>query len=99
MRIDDKFKQLDMNKLNDTAASKKKGAKSPSASESNGGDSVSLSNSAKNAASITEAVKSSPEVRTELVQELKAKIESGQYNVSGRDIAEKLVQTAVDDLF
>jgi len=98
MRIDDKFK-LDMNRLNETAANKKKSSKGSSSSESSSSDSVSLSSSAKNAASVTEAVKGAPEIRVELVQELKVKIESGQYNVSGQDIAEKVVQTAIDDLF
>lgn len=98
MRIDDKFK-MNMNKLNETADSKKKSAKSSSESGSSNSDSVSLSSSAKNAANVTEAVKGAPEIRIELVQELKLKIENGEYNVSGKDVAEKVVQAAIDDLF
>ena len=88
MRNDDKFK-FDMNRLNETETKKKSSSKSASSSDSSSSDSVSLSSSAKSAASITEAVKSAPEIRVELVQELKVKIESGQYNVSGKDVARK----------
>jgi negative regulator of flagellin synthesis FlgM len=98
MRIDDKFK-FDMNRLNETDTKKKSSSKSASSSDSSSSDSVSLSSSAKDAANVTEAVKGAPEIRVELVQELKVKIESGQYNVSGKDIAERIVQTAIDDLF
>lgn len=98
MRIDDKFK-LDMNRLNDASATKKKGTKTSSSSESAGSDSVTLSSGAKDAASVKEAVSNAPEIRVELVHELKVKIESGQYNVSGKDVAEKIIQTAIDDLF
>lgn len=97
MRIDDKFK-LDMNKLNETS-DKKKGGKSAQKSSSSSSDTVSLSSSAKDASSIKDSVKSSPDIRVELVHELKVKIDSGQYNVSGKDVAEKIVQTAIDDLF
>lgn len=97
MRIDDKF-QFDVNRMNDAAKKKdeKTSSKSADSSES---DKVSLSSSAKDASSIKDAVKSAPEIRVELVSELKVKIESGQYNVSGREVAEKIVQTAIDDLF
>lgn len=99
MRIDDKIK-LDMNRLNEASA-KKKGSKASSASAGSAADSdkVTLSSSAQDAASIKEGLKGAPEIRVELVQQLKVKIENGQYNVSGRDIAEKIVQTAIDDLF
>jgi len=99
MRIDDKFK-FDLNRLKDTSASKK-GEKSAStgSSESASGDKVSLSSGAKDVAGMKETLKGAPEIRVELVQELRVKIESGQYNVSGRDVAEKIVQTAIDDLF
>lgn len=98
MRIDDKFK-YDMNRLNETDNKKKTSSKSASSSDSSSSDSVSLSSSAKDATNVTEAVKAAPEIRVELVQELRVKIESGQYNVSGKDVAEKIVQAAIDDLF
>jgi len=97
MRIDDKFK-FDLNRLSDTSA-KKKDAKASSAGSSSDSDKVSLSSGAQDVANIKESLKGAPEIRVELVHELKVKIESGQYNVSGKDIAEKIVQTAIDGLF
>lgn len=90
MRIDDKFK-FDLNRLNDTSAKKKGGEKSASSgsSDSASGDQVSLSSVAKDVAGMKEGLKGAPEIRVELVQELKVRIENGQYNVSGRDVAEK----------
>lgn len=98
MRIDDKF-QLGLNRLNETAKNKKGEKSSSNSAGSSDSDTVSLSSSAKDAASMKESVKGAPEIRVELVHELKVKIESGQYNVSGKAIAEKMVQTAIDDLF
>lgn len=99
MRIEDKA-QLGLNKLNDTADKKKvSSSSSKSADASLSSDSVSLSDSAKDLSSMKSSLQSAPEVRTELVARLKSEIESGQYNVSGRQIAEKIVQTAVDGLF
>ena len=99
MRIDDKFK-FDLNRMKDTSAKKKDDKSSVNgSSESSSGDKVSLSSGAKDVAGMKESLKGAPEIRVELVQELKVKIESGQYDVSGKDVAEKIVQTAIDDLF
>jgi len=99
MRIDDKFK-MDINKLNEPSASKKKGAdKTSSSADSSANDSVSLSSGAKEAAGLKESLKAAPDIRIELVHELRVKIESGQYNISGKQVAEKMVQSAIDDLF
>ncbi|PLX71327.1 MAG: flagellar biosynthesis anti-sigma factor FlgM [Denitrovibrio sp.] len=98
MRIDDKL-NLNLNKLKETE-DRKKADKSDSSKESaKSGDSVSLSSSATDVSNVKDAIKSSPDIRVELVSELKVKIENGQYNVSGREVAEKIVQTAIDDLF
>jgi negative regulator of flagellin synthesis FlgM len=48
---------------------------------------------------LVERVKSSSEVRAEKVSEIRKQIESGTYDFSGRKVAEKIVNTAVDDLF
>lgn len=99
MRIEDKA-QFGLNKLNDTADKKKVSGSSSKSDESSAStDSVSLSDSAKDLTTIKSSLQNAPEVRTELVAKLKGEIESGQYNVSGRQIAEKIVQTAVDGLF
>jgi len=97
MRVDGQF-NIDLNRMNE-ASDKKKGAKASEKSDTSKGDEVSLSSSAKDASGIKDSLKSAPDIRVELVHELKVKIESGQYNVSGREVAEKIVQTAVDDLF
>lgn len=44
-------------------------------------------------------LKDLPDVRKDKVAELKARIAAGEYNVSGKDIAEKIVNTAVENLF
>lgn len=99
MRIEDKS-QLGLNKLNDTADKKKvTSGSSKSADSASASDSLSLSDSAKDLASIKSGLQNAPEVRTELVEKLKNQIANGQYNVTGRQVAEKIVQTAVDGLF
>ena len=40
-----------------------------------------------------------PEVREEKVQEIKAQVEEGTYNVSGEQIANKMVGESIIDLF
>lgn len=54
-------------------------------------DSVVFSNFAKEMQLASKAVKDAPEVRTEKVDQLKAQIESGRYNVSASQIAEKIL--------
>lgn len=99
MRIEDKS-QLGLNKLNDTADKKKVASSaSKSTDTASASDSVSLSDSAKDMANIKSSLQKTPEVRAELVAKLKNEIESGQYNVTGRQVAEKIVQTAIDGLF
>lgn len=39
-----------------------------------------------------EAISNTPDIREDIVNELKAKIESGQYNVSGADIADMMIR-------
>lgn len=62
-------------------------------------DAVVLSGKGKEASVITKALKDLPEVREDKVSELKAKIASGSYDVSGKKIAEKMVSSALNDLF
>ena len=40
-----------------------------------------------------------PDVREEKVQEIKAQVEKGTYNVSGEKIAEKMVRESIVDIF
>jgi negative regulator of flagellin synthesis FlgM len=98
MRIDDKMR-FDLNKANEAASKKKTSASSGESVSVSGSDSVSLSSSAKVLAGMKNSLSSTPDVRTDLVADLKSRIANGTYDVSGRQIAEKMVQTAVEDLF
>ncbi|MBN1613663.1 MAG: flagellar biosynthesis anti-sigma factor FlgM [Deltaproteobacteria bacterium] len=60
---------------------------------------VDLSTKAKDIQNLKSAVANLPDVREEKVQELRNRIESGKYNVSGEEIAEKMVGEALLDIF
>ena len=45
----------------------------------------------------TQAVNRLPDVREEMVAELKARIESGNYNVSGEDVADLIIRRSYAD--
>lgn len=59
-------------------------------------DVVSISNNAKDYQLIVKALKETPDIRQDRVNELKQKYDSGNYDVSGRDIAEKIIKSAFD---
>jgi len=54
-------------------------------------DDVKISNVGKDFTIAMNALKDVPDIRTDRVNELSAKIESGEYNVSGNDIASKIL--------
>ncbi|MCR5793176.1 MAG: flagellar biosynthesis anti-sigma factor FlgM [Lachnospiraceae bacterium] len=62
-------------------------------------DSLVLSQTGKDLQVAKEAVKSAPDIREDRVAELKAKIQSGEYNVSAEDFADKLVEKYMTKLF
>lgn len=62
-------------------------------------DEVTISEKGKDVSEMTRVLKEMPDVRSEKVAALKAKIANGTYNVSGRDIAAKIVNTALEDVF
>lgn len=96
MRIEDK---INIAYENLGKAVKKDGEKAKSDnSERAAKDKLQLSFSSK-VDSLVSKVKSAPEVRAEKVEEIKKQIETGTYDFSGRKVAEKIVNTAVDDLF
>lgn len=99
MRIEDKI-GLTLKKTDQSEQAKgKKANTSSSTRKSVGTDSVSLSSSAKEAVSISKKLKEASDVRIDLVNEIRKKIQSGTYDVSGRDVAEKVVNAAIDDIF
>ncbi len=54
-------------------------------------DEVSFSSIAKDLAVAKKAVDNTPDVRMEKVNDIKAQIQAGQYNISANQIAEKLL--------
>lgn len=63
-------------------------------------DSVTLSKQAMEIQQVQKALKEIPDVRDEKVREMREQIESGNYNVSGEEIAEQMLgRTIVDRSF
>ena len=54
-------------------------------------DDVKISSVGKDFAFALNAVKNTPDIRMDKVNEISAKIASGEYNVSGNDIASKIL--------
>ncbi|MGI6143948.1 MAG: flagellar biosynthesis anti-sigma factor FlgM [bacterium] len=62
-------------------------------------DRLSLSEQAREIKRVKEMARRAPDVRTEKVEEVKRQIEAGTYNVSGEEIAAKLLsRLLVDEL-
>ena len=60
-------------------------------------DSVELSRESREVQAARQAVQAAPEVRTELVARIRAELEAGTYQVSGRDVARKMLARALAD--
>ena len=100
MRIEDKFTKVNFEKLEGSKETRKKNADGSSGTNaSSEGDNITLSDKAKDISRLTSQLKSAPDVRQERVNELKQQISDGTYNVSGKKVAEKIINLAVDDLF
>lgn len=59
-------------------------------------DVVSISSQAKDYQVLIKALKDVPDIRKDKVEEIKAKIEAGTYDVNGRDIADKIIKSIID---
>lgn len=104
MRIDGKtqlgMEQLDYaNRVKNTIVKKADKEVSAEARPVPASDAIEISGLAKEQATLTSTLKDLPDVRNDKVAELKARIEAGNYNVSGKDIASKIVDSALHDLF
>ncbi|WAM33062.1 flagellar biosynthesis anti-sigma factor FlgM [Caldicellulosiruptor morganii] len=55
-------------------------------------DKLEISSEARDFQTILNAIKSTPDIREEKVNEIKSKIESGTYSVSAKDVVEKLIR-------
>jgi negative regulator of flagellin synthesis FlgM len=62
-------------------------------------DTINISNEAYATAKRLEQLKTMPDVREEKVSALKREINNGTYNVTGKDVAEKIVNSAINDTF
>ena len=60
-------------------------------------DKVQLSDRSREIARVQEMVRTSPEVRSEKVAEIRARIQAGTYDVSAHKVADALLQTIVDE--
>ncbi len=66
---------------------------SPTASKK---DVISISGEGKDYQTALKALKNVPDVRAEKVKELYEKYQSGNYDVKGKDIADKMLQSFID---
>lgn len=62
-------------------------------------DAVSISEKGKDVSEMTRTLKEMPDVRDDKIADLKERIANGTYNVSGKDIASKIINTALEDVF
>jgi negative regulator of flagellin synthesis FlgM len=67
--------------------------------EVNPEEKVSISKESRDAVMMRGIINDLPEVREDKVQELKAKIENGAYQVSSEDIAKKMISESLIDIF
>jgi len=59
-------------------------------------DVVSISSEAKDFQTVLKTLKEVPDIRVDKINEVSEKFESGSYNVSGRDVADKIVKSLID---
>lgn len=59
-------------------------------------DVVSISNQAKDFQTIFKALKEIPDIRQDKINEFSEKYRSGNYDIDGKDIAEKVVRSVFD---
>lgn len=60
-------------------------------------DSVTITSRSEEAKKARELYDKLPEVRKDLVEELKNKIESGKYEVTGKEVADKIIHRVIVD--
>jgi negative regulator of flagellin synthesis FlgM len=60
---------------------------------------VSLSQASKESRQIKEIIESSPDIREDKVSHIKESIESGGYNIDNDRVADKLVNSVLEEIF
>ncbi|BAI81594.1 negative regulator of flagellin synthesis FlgM [Deferribacter desulfuricans SSM1] len=99
MRIEDKVKLGYENLVKvDNKKDVKKDAKSADV-KTEKHDRVEISDDRKKVENLKQKVKEASDIRQEKIDQIKKKIESGTYDVSGKKVAEKIVNLAIDNLF
>ena len=93
MRVEDKYLQ------NFDQISNLKKATTDNAKSKGGSKERSSSVAKSEVSSLIDRVKSAPEIRKDKVDQIRNQIEAGTYNVAGKKVAEKIVGTAIDNLF
>jgi len=68
----------------------------PSISSARGLDELVLSSRATEMQEIKQAVSSLPDMRANIVQDIRSKVSSGTYEINGRDIAESMFDLAIN---
>lgn len=59
-------------------------------------DVISISGGAKDYQTALRALKNVPDMRAEKVRELSEKYQSGNYDIKGKDVADKIIQSFID---
>ena len=98
MKIEESNQQVAINlfrneKVEEQAAARESKPAETSSKPAVRGDSVNLSPAVDRFNKATEFLKDIPEVRADRVQELKSQIETGSYNVNGKDVAAKMISS------
>ncbi|MFH1146314.1 MAG: flagellar biosynthesis anti-sigma factor FlgM [Pseudomonadota bacterium] len=72
--------------------------KGPGSTQSPVADQVNISPASRDVQKVQEVLKSTPDVRAEKVEELKQKVNSGQYKIDSQEIANKMIKSLITDL-
>jgi negative regulator of flagellin synthesis FlgM len=59
-------------------------------------DMVSISNQAKDLQAVQKALKGVPDIRKDKVDTLLSAYEAGNYNVNGKDVADRIISSVID---
>ena len=89
MKITDAVSQLKTSNTIDVKKSKTEEVARSSATEVS--DRVELSSGSRDAMKMQEIIQSTPSERTDMVEKLRAQIESGEYSVDSREVAGKML--------
>jgi negative regulator of flagellin synthesis FlgM len=89
MKITDAVSQLKTDNKIDVRKSKTEDVSQSSAAETS--DKVEFSSGSRDAVKMNEILQSTPPERAEMVEELRAQIESGEYSVDSREVAGKML--------